>query len=92
MVKGLPLCVSHRTSFRQGVIEEALDGLTAAPVTPANPAAVLAHVRAQDPVTAHVLQGDKGHRSKGAGRGTQTQTLASMESKAERTLSFQQQK
>lgn len=84
MVKGLPLCVSHRTSFRQGVIEEALDGLTAAPVTPANPAAVLAHVRAQDPVTAHVLQGDRqgtqvrGSRQK-ENRGIQTQPLVSIE-------------
>ena len=84
MVKGLLLCISHRTSFRQGVIEEALDGLTAAPVTPAHPAAVLAHVRAQDPVTAHVLQGDRqGSQVRGSrqkeNRGTQTQPLASIE-------------
>lgn len=92
VVNRLLLCILNCTSFRQGVIEDALYGLTVAPVTPADTAAVLPHIRAQDPVTAHVLQGDKGHRSKGAGRGTQTQTLASMESKAERTLSFQQQK
>lgn len=84
VVNRLLLCILNCTSFRQGVIEDALYGLTVAPVTPADTAAVLPHIRAQDPVTAHVLQGDRqgtqvrGSRQK-ENRGIQTQPLVSIE-------------
>lgn len=44
------------TSFRQGVIEDPLNDLAAAPISSTNAAAIFPNIRAQDPVTAHVLQ------------------------------------
>lgn len=44
------------TSFRQGVIEDPLDDLAAAPISSTNAAAIFPNIRAQDPVTAHMLQ------------------------------------
>lgn len=44
-----------RTSFRQRVIEDSLDGLAAAPVTPTHTAAILTGVRAEDFIAAHML-------------------------------------
>lgn len=43
------------TSFRQRIIEDALDDLAAAPVTPTHAAVVLTGIRAEDFITAHML-------------------------------------
>lgn len=43
------------TSFRQGVIEDPLDDLAAAPISSTNTAAIFPDIWAQDPVTAHML-------------------------------------
>lgn len=54
------------TSFRQRVVEDPLHRDTAAPIPPADPAAIFSDVRAENTVTAHVLQeGRKGLRCKG---------------------------
>lgn len=47
------------TSFRQGVIEDPLDDLAAAPISSTNTAAIFPNIRAQNPVTAHMLHTDK---------------------------------
>lgn len=44
-----------RTSFRERIVEDALDGLAAAPVAPTHAAAVLAGIRAQDFIASHML-------------------------------------
>lgn len=43
------------TSFRQGVIEDPLDDLAAAPISSTNATAIFPNIRAKDPVTAHML-------------------------------------
>lgn len=44
------------TSFRQGVIEDPLDDLAAAPISSTNTAAIFPNIRAKNPVTAHMRQ------------------------------------
>lgn len=46
----------HPTSLRQGLVEDALDGLAGTAISPAYTALVLLHIRAQDTVTAHMLE------------------------------------
>lgn len=53
------------TSFGQRVVEDSLHGHTAAPVGPADAAAVLADVRAEDAITADVLAGERNRRAAG---------------------------
>jgi len=43
------------TSFRQGVIEDPLDDLAAAPISSTDTAAIFPNIRAKNSVTAHML-------------------------------------
>lgn len=59
--------VQSRTSLWKRVVEKSLHGHAAAPVTPTDPASVLANVRAEDAIAAYVLQRERRKRSEPRG-------------------------